>query len=467
MKKILFLAAALLCMAGCNEKPLDKEGEEPVKDEISVNPTSRSFGKEGGNAEVTVTSSGNWSMTSDSEYDWVTPSAKSGKNGAVVKFTVKENTTAEALKAVYTFKSGEATATFTINLSAGEKPDVPDEPYLTIQKTDYQVNENGGDIEVSVSTNIEYTVTPGANWVTVKSSKDNVTVLTVATLPAGTDSRETSVMFVKKDATTPGALVKIKQVRDQGGDDETLITTAGKFSSTRAYPKWDGKATAFENLSEFTFEALVYHEGGWKSLNTILGIDGYFMIRCGDDGIQRNEIQVATSADDSTDETKLNSGVLLDENKWYHIAVTFNKGTIKLYVDGEEKGTLVATNTSKRSFNREHTDEPGGWGATRCFWVGYSCGVSRCWSGMMSEIRVWNKALTASDLKAKNHFYKVDAKASGLIAYWKFNEGEGNVVKDQTSNGNNLYCQTNVKNDPPTTATAEDGMEWATVSLPE
>lgn len=465
MKKILFLAAALFCMASCNEKPLDKDGDK-TKDEISVNPASRSFGKEGGNAEVAVTSSGNWSMTSETEYDWVTPSAKSGKDGAVVKFAVKENSTTAALQAVYTFKCGEATATFTINVSAGDKPDIPDDPYLVISKLDYQTDEKGGDIEVAVNTNVEYTVTPGANWVTVKSSKSDATVLTVAQLPAGTDSRETNVTFVKKDAASPASTVKIKQVREsQGG--QTLITTAGKFSSTRAYPKWDGKATVFENMTDFTYEALVYHEGGWKSLNTIIGIDGYFMIRCGDDGIQKNEIQIATSADDSNEETKLNSGVLLDENKWYHIAVTFSKGTIKLYVDGEEKGTLVASNTSKRSFNREHTDEPGGWGATRCFWVGYSCGASRCWNGMMSEIRIWNKALTASDLKVKNHFYTVDAKSSGLVAYWKFNEGEGSVVKDHTSNGNNLYCQTNVKNDPPTTATAEDGMEWATVSLPE
>lgn len=465
MKKILFIAAALFAFAGCDDKkPLDTpKDDNEVKEAVSISPASKAFAKEGGSVDVKVTSTGAWTLTSEEAYDWITPSAKSGKDGDMVKFTASENKTTDSKKAVFTFKTGNATATLNITIAAG------DAPYLNSDTKSFEFKEDGGTVEVKVNSNIEYTYTPDANWISYKETKSgNIEVFTVDALPAGTDSRSGNITFAGKDDSSLKFEVAVSQKRESSaGGDDALITTVGKFSATRAYPKWDGKATAFENLSEFTFEALVYHEGGWKSLNTILGIDGYFMIRCGDDGIQRNEIQVATSADDSTDETKLNSGVLLDENKWYHIAVTFNKGTIKLYVDGEEKGTLVATNTSKRSFNREHTDEPGGWGATRCFWVGYSCGVSRCWSGMMSEIRVWNKALTASDLKAKNHFYKVDAKASGLIAYWKFNEGEGNVVKDQTSNGNNLYCQTNVKNDPPTTATAEDGMEWATVSLPE
>ena len=52
----------------------------------------------------------------------------------------------------------------------------------------------------------------------------------------------------------------------------------------------------------------------------------------------------------------------------------------------------------------------------------------------MSEVRIWNKALTSSEINAENHFYQVDPASAGLVAYWKFNEGQGHVVKDHTSN---------------------------------
>lgn len=464
MKRFLLLTAALLAFVSCNDKkPLDNPKDDEVKESISLNSNTKSFSKDGGTADIKVTSTGAWTLTSDEAYDWVTPSAKSGKSGDVVKFTVTGNKTSDEKKAVFTFKTGkEATAVLEITVAAGEAP------YLNSDTKSFELKENGGTIEVKVNSNIEYTYTPDANWISYKETKSgNVEVFTVAALPAGTDSRSGKIAFAGKDNSSLKFDVTVSQKRDASGGDDALITTVGKFNATRAYPKWDGNATVFENMSEFTVEALVYHRNGWVSLNTILGIDGYFMVRAGDDGIQKNEIQVCTSGDETNEETKLNSGVQLEENTWYHIAVTFNNGAIKLYIDGVEKGSITSTATTKRSFNREHTDESGGWGATRCFWVGYSCGVSRCWKGMMSEVRIWNKVLTASDLTAKNHFYKVDPDSAGLIAYWKFNDGEGSVVKDHTSNGNNLYCQINVKNDPPTTATGEDGMEWETVSLPE
>ncbi|MCM1503203.1 MAG: hypothetical protein NC115_11150 [Bacteroidales bacterium] len=472
MKKILLFAAALLAFAGCEDKPLDPP-VDVIEDTISVDPKSVSFENAGGNAEVVVTSSGDWTVSSEKDYSWVVPSAKSGKNGAVVKFAVSKNETTEELQAVYTFTSGEATATFTITVAAGDAPEppAPEEPYFKIEKTNYEVNENASTVEIEVNTNVEYTFTIGQpQWITHKETKGKVEVFNVAALPEGETKRDGQILF---QGNNDGVILHIIQTRSGGvtpdpTPGDALITTAGKFSSTRVYPTWEGNAAPFYDMSEFTFEALVYHENGWNSLNTIMGIDGYFMIRTGDDGIQKNELQIATSPDNDGAEIKLNSGVLLDENRWYHIAVSFNKGEIKLYVDGEEKATKTAEGTTKRTFNRPHTDEPGGWGATRCFWIGYACGSDRCWKGMMSEVRIWNKALTASDLKAANHFYTVDAKSSGLVSYWKFNEGEGDVVKDHTSNGNDLKCQININGaSGSNTITATDGMEWATVSLPE
>lgn len=52
-----------------------------------------------------------------------------------------------------------------------------------------------------------------------------------------------------------------------------------------------------------------------------------------------------------------------------------------------------------------------------------------------------------------NHFYTVDPASDGLLSYWKFDDGAGQVAKDYTANGYDL--------------TIEDEPTWVPVSLPE
>lgn len=72
------------------------------------------------------------------------------------------------------------------------------------------------------------------------------------------------------------------------------------------------------------------------------------------------------------------------------------------------------------------------------FWIGYSYEDGRFLDGDICECRVWNRILTQEEIQAKNHFYTVSPEAEGLVAYWKFDEGAGIVVKDHTNNGNNI-----------------------------
>ena len=71
----------------------------------------------------------------------------------------------------------------------------------------------------------------------------------------------------------------------------------------------------------------------------------------------------------------------------------------------------------------KHSDESGG--QARCFWIGYSYNEQRFFNGSVAEVRIWNRALTAEEIQAVNHFYTADPASEGLIAYWKFDEGEG------------------------------------------
>ena len=48
----------------------------------------------------------------------------------------------------------------------------------------------------------------------------------------------------------------------------------------------------------------------------------------------------------------------------------------------------------------------------------------------------WSVQRTAEQIATNP--YEVDPASEGLVAYWKFNEGAGNVITDQTGHGNDI-----------------------------
>lgn len=223
----------------------------------------------------------------------------------------------------------------------------------------------------------------------------------------------------------------------------SLINVVCNISRNRAYPDWkDGKI--FNNLTENTLEILIKGNSFPNQVNTLMGIEGNYLLRIGDAGVPSNQLQVATSSGNLT-----NSDLQFESGKWYHIAVTFNKGAIKVYINGVEKLSKSVLKNSV-SLGAAHSNEASG--KPRCFWIGYSYDDNRFFDGAVSEARIWNRALSASEIQAVNHFYTVDPASEGLIAYWKFDQGSGAEAKDYSVNGNNLTIQ----NEP----------KWESVSLP-
>ena len=56
-------------------------------------------------------------------------------------------------------------------------------------------------------------------------------------------------------------------------------------------------------------------------------------------------------------------------------------------------------------------------------------------NGNIAEIRIWNTCRTKEEIWT--NMYKVEdpENEESLLAYWKFNEGEGNIVKDHSKHG--------------------------------
>lgn len=105
------LGLAALFSAGCQKQ------EEVKESSISLSPESEVVDFHPNTTEVTVTSSGEWTLEGNST--WATPSAKKGVSGDKVTFTVGINTTGKTRAAVYTFSCGGKTAKYSLKQESG------------------------------------------------------------------------------------------------------------------------------------------------------------------------------------------------------------------------------------------------------------------------------------------------------------------------------------------------------------
>lgn len=330
---------------------------------------------------------------------------------------------------------------------------------ISVEELSYYLETTGAALEIPVAANVAFDVTlseSAGTWFAYSGFTDGKLKFTYQDLPEGTIRSCTATLTEKKPAAgaQPLTVVLMFSQKSKG-----MITTAVNMTGTRAWPAWNDPAPV-TNMKAFTLEALVNptvsrYSG---SLSTIMGIEGKFLVRLGDVGIPWNQVQVCWDSGRpgtwGNVEGKLsNSNMKVNLNEWTHIAVTFGEGTVKVFINGVEKGSTTTDVPASVNFGVAHNDEqaPQGQPITRCFWVGYSYESVRDFRGMMSELRIWNRALTASELAEEARRYDVDPKADGLVTYWKCDEGQGDVIKDYTSYRNDL---------------ASDGLKWEPVSLP-
>lgn len=330
---------------------------------------------------------------------------------------------------------------------------------ISVEELSYYLETTGATLEIPVKANVAFDVAlseSAGTWFAYNGFTDGKLKFTYQDLPEGTIRSCTATLTEKDPAAgaQPLTVVLMFSQKPKG-----MITTAVNMTGTRAWPAWNDPAPVTD-MKAFTLEALVNptvsrYSG---SLSTIMGIEGKFLVRLGDVGIPWNQVQVCWDSGRQGSwgniEGKLsNSNMKVNLNEWTHIAVTFGEGTVKVFINGVEKGSTTTDVPASVNFGVAHNDEqaPQGQPITRCFWVGYSYESARDFRGMMSELRIWNRALTASELAEEARRYDVDPKADGLVTYWKCDEGQGDVIKDYTSYRNDL---------------ASDGLKWEPVSLP-
>lgn len=108
---------------------------------------------------------------------------------------------------------------------------------------------------------------------------------------------------------------------------------------------------------------------------------------------------------------------------WYHIAVTQDSDSLKLYFDGERiaaVANLYPANTNAPLRIGEFLGYPGAYLGLR---------------GDIDEMRIWNYARNQSDIQTTMR-QKLSGSESGLAAYWDFDSESDGIISDLTTNGN-------------------------------
>lgn len=115
---------------------------------------------------------------------------------------------------------------------------------------------------------------------------------------------------------------------------------------------------------------------------------------------------------DDADTAGIRSNTVLSTGQWYHVAATWDGTTAKIYINGVLDASSSRTGTIG-------TD-------TRSLYIGGRSGNTDFFDGMLRDVRIYNRPLTASEL----------VNFSGLIGYWKFSEGSGTTAADSSGLGN-------------------------------
>ena len=188
----------------------------------------------------------------------------------------------------------------------------------------------------------------------------------------------------------------------------------------------------FSNNNTFTIQAWVKPEAAGD--NAYHGFLGW------QTGGRKPSLWVSPTGDLHYDSYKGNtrfSGIISDGNnrffttgQWVHVVWTNDGSNYKIY----KNGSLVATETAPDTFNA--SDD-----------YGYQIGkVDNYFEGQIDEVAIWDVALSINDINALyNSGFGLKSSANSgnydnsgdLVGYWKFNEGNGSTLTDNTSNSNN------------------------------
>ena len=278
---------------------------------------------------------------------------------------------------------------------------------LAVEHRKYLVGQEGGELRVKIIGGDWNVVIPEQDWLRFERRDGEYAVFSYTRSPHRFRVQQ----------------IEVRQTDPDGNQLTCSFIVTGvniALDLTNRYATTDFKGSeTVKQINELTYEALICPTDFPNTINTVMGVEGQFLLRLGDAGYPKDQLQVAYAGGG-----KISPGeaAAIAKNAWTHIAVTMSasEGKMCVYING------LNVFTESKNVNADISD----------FKIGRSANyTTRFFTGYMAEIRVWTKALTGEEINAENHFYSVDPASEGLFAYWRCDDAAGNILKDATRNG--------------------------------
>ena len=178
------------------------------------------------------------------------------------------------------------------------------------------------------------------------------------------------------------------------------------------------------------------------------------------------EVVLATSGDESVGVPQI--------KQWTHLAWVWtggnSAGNVKIYQDGVLTGTFTADIDPRTTSGLTNPDNilppedflPLAIGHGLAAFVPDNAETGDVnfqqapWLGNIAEMRIWNIARSGTDI-ANNNRKRITGSEPGLVSYYKFNEGAGNIAKDF-----NTSREVSRRNDATIYGIGTQGTKWET-----
>ena len=363
ISQLIVLVSIAILAASCQNVPF-----------ITMNtPGSFTFTRDGGSQSITFTCNRPWSATTSESWIQVSPSSGAESEDAVtVKLTCAANTTYDPRSATVTIMVDELTQTVSVNQEQGEG--------LIVEKTSYEIGQEGGTIEVEVKANVDYEVKPEVDWIHIVETKA-LSSSAVSLMVDENDlysTRKGNVTFKQKDGTLSNT-VSISQAQKIAvasislnvnnltmlvGENEQLIATVSPDNATDPSIAWSSSDVTVASVDEGLVFALS------EGRATITATSGSCSATCevliinagGDDGVELTVGQIPNDSpiihfEGGSDVVSVTGpshwvAYVSDGDEWCHVTTSGNQLGIRTDTNDSGNGRsaviLLASGSQKK-----------------------------------------------------------------------------------------------------------------------
>ncbi|MBN1464742.1 T9SS type A sorting domain-containing protein [candidate division KSB1 bacterium] len=267
---------------------------------------------------------------------------------------------------------------------------------------------------------LAYSIDKGVSWTTIATN------------------RPASGVFAWSVPNTPSDLCLVRVADSEDGVPMDVSDHVFSIVSITPPPSID-YALSFDGLNDFvsvansaslnvakkfTIEFWLKTDSPKQNYGRILekgSWDEYYMAFYNSTGKMCGALRVTFEGGTKMDTPIGPSRTVVAANKWYHIAATYDGSVARLYVNGLLESSK-ATTASPRQLMGDLII-----GAVKR--PGY---MENHLKGLLDELRIWNKDRSSTEITAAM-CKTLQGNETGLVAYYTFNEGAGQVLGDLTS----------------------------------